>query len=628
MEHGAKPFLKATFFVLIACIIFGCSSSRKVVSSSAPEADATAAGSLEEDFEQSPVPAEVKPVETKAPANELRAHVWQEARSIEEEDIRQDKQDSGQSPSPVQASAKASKDAQQSLDEALEFCETSQDFWAQGDFENGLAALDQAYSLLLSVDTENDAELSQQKEDIRFMICKRMLEIYASRYTVAAGNHNAIPLVMNEYVERELKLFQTKEKDFFIRAYRRSGRYRPEIIKALREAGIPEELSWLPLIESGFKAKALSPARALGLWQFIPSTGYKYGLKRDQWIDERMDVSKETRAAIDYMRELHSMFGDWMTVLAAYNCGEGRVLRVIRSQNINYLDNFWDLFQKLPYETARYVPRFLATLYIIQDPGKYGMDLGEVEPPESYERVTVEKQMRLKDIAGTMELSDKAVEDLNPELRYKVTPPSSYELKVPRERGRILLARLDRIPSYSPPKSEYGYHQVRRGDTLSKLAARYRTSVRAIASANRIRTNSVIHVGQRLKIPGKGSEAVYVAKTKSSSLDKSKPVKHRVRRGDSLWSLARKHNTNIKEIKRANRLRSNELRVGQVLVIPRGNGAGVTGSLTKTYRVRRGDTPFKIAHNHKMQLNQFLRINDLTPRSKIFPGQMLLVEVR
>jgi membrane-bound lytic murein transglycosylase D len=341
-----------------------------------------------------------------------------------------------------------------------------------------------------------------------------------------------------------------------------------------------------------------------------------------------MDVSKATRAAIDYMREMHSMFGDWMTVLAGYNCGEGRVLRVIRNQNINYLDNFWDLFQKLPYETARYVPRFLATLHIIDNPKKYGMHLGEVDPPESYERVTVAKRMQLTDIAKTMDLPKETIEGLNPELRYKVTPPHSYELKVPKEKGRILLARVDRIPAYSPPKRQYVYHRVRRGETLGKLAARYRTSVRAIAKANRIRTNSVIRVGQKLKIPVKGSKPVYVAKKKKSKVDKSKPVRYRVRRGDSLWSVARKHHTNIKEITRANRLRTTSLRVGQVLVIPRGTATASSGSLTKTYRVRRGDTPFKIAQNHSMQLKQFLRINDLSPRSKIYPGQSLLVEVR
>jgi membrane-bound lytic murein transglycosylase D len=634
MDCGIKLFLKTILVILITCLVAGCSLGRKSISSS-PGSEPTSVTSSEpdEDFDKSPTPASEETagtgrVEPGSP-NALRAHVLRESQPIREEDIPRKPITLEESESDSETPEKGTKNAQQILDEALEFCETSQEFWGRGDFENGMAALDQAYSLLLGVETNDDPELGQQKEDIRFMICKRMLEIYASRYTVAGGNHNAIPLVMNQYVEREIRLFQDKENDFFLAAYERSGRYRPEMVRAFREAGLPEELSWLPLIESGFKARALSPARALGLWQFIPSTGYKYGLNRDEWIDERMDVTKSTRAAIDYMTELHSMFGDWMTVLAAYNCGEARVLQVIRSQNINYLDNFWDLFEKLPYETARYVPRFLATLHIIGNPEKFGMRLGEVAPPESYERVEVSKRMRLQDMAKTMELPPTSLEELNPELRYKVTPPSSYELKVPQERGRILIARIDQIPDYTPPETQYIYHQVKRGETLSQIAARHRTSVHAITSANRISTKSVIRVGQTLKVPTKGFvPQAYVGETKSVRVPESKPTRYRVTRGDSLWLLAGKYNTNIKEIMSANHLKTGRLHVGQVLLIPKGTTTVATGSPTKTYRVRNGDSPFKIAQSHSMKLDHFLRINDLTPRSKIYPGQLLLVEVR
>jgi membrane-bound lytic murein transglycosylase D len=190
---------------------------------------------------------------------------------------------------------------QPALDEALELCEISQEYWQNGELENAVEALDQAYALILEVDTTDQPKLIQQKEDLRFMISKRILEIYASRNIVVNGNHNAIPLVLNSHVQAEINLFTTgKEKYFFIESYRRSGRYRPKIVAALREAGLPEELSWLPLIESGFKVSALSRSRALGLWQFIPSTGYKFGLKRDKFIDGRMDPEKSTKAAIDY----------------------------------------------------------------------------------------------------------------------------------------------------------------------------------------------------------------------------------------------------------------------------------------------------------------------------------------
>jgi membrane-bound lytic murein transglycosylase D len=617
-----KSYLKATVLILLTFVAVGCLPYEQVVSFpdnlEAPPAADTEDAVYQPGVKQTP-PASPVGIDTAGATRETLDRRSQTktkpreelpASTIEETEI------------------KESKNAQQVLDEALEFCQTSQDFWGQGDFENAVAALDQAYNLILGAGTNDDPKLIQQKEDIRFMICKRTLEIYASRHIVATGNHNAIPMVMNRYVEREIKLFQGRERKFFVNAYRRSGRYRPEILKALEEAGLPKELSWLPLIESGFKVKALSRARALGLWQFIPSTGYKFGLKRDEWIDERMDVTKSTRAAIDYLKELHNIFGDWTTVMAGYNCGEARVLRVIRNQNINYLDNFWDLFKRLPYETARYVPRFLAALHIINDPQKYGLDLGRVDPPDVYERVTVSKRMQLKDIAKAMDISNKTLEGLNPELRYKATPPGSYELKVQKGKGPLLVANLDKIPAWTPPERLYAYHRVRRGETLSHLAARYRTSARAIARANNVSTRSIIRVGQRLKIPSRGSRRIYAKASKSSYSARSGPVRYRVRRGDSLWLLARRYNTNIKDIMRLNKLKTTRLHIGQRLVIRGGTEAVETGADTKTYRVKRGDSPYEIARAHNMKLQRLLRINRLTPRSKIYPGQVLSVEVR
>jgi membrane-bound lytic murein transglycosylase D len=548
-----------------------------------------------------------------------------EAETEHIEDVNGDIEEKGAAPAETNENGDISKEEgekAQTLDAALELCEASQEFWGEGNLERAFDALDQAYALILNVDPDNIPKLIQQKEDLRFMISKRILEIYASRYTVLNGNHKEIPLTMNTHVEKEIKRFQGIERRFFVESYQRSGRYRGEMLKALKEAGLPEELSWLPLIESGFKAKALSRARALGLWQFIPSTGYKFGLKRDAWIDERLDPEKATAAAISYLKELHNIFGDWTTVLAGYNCGEGAVLRVIRNQKINYLDNFWDLYQKLPSETARYVPRFLATLHILKDPAKYGITLEGLDEPIPYESVEIEKQVQLKTVADKLDVSHENLTALNPELRYQATPDTPYSLKVPLGAGEVLIAKLDDIPKWTPPQKSYIYHQVRRGESLYLISLKYRTSVRAITSANNIRQKHLIRPGQKLKIPVRergGRRAV------ASNYHLLPGGKYRVRTGDSLWLIARRFNTTTKEIERLNGLKSTRLYVGQVLKITEQEGT-LQAKNRKAYRVQPGDNLTWIAKKHNTTLTRILRVNSFSKNCTIYPGQVVFVE--
>jgi len=528
---------------------------------------------------------------------------------------------------PAPAPKPAKKSDQELLDSALEFCNASNDFWERGDLENALDALDQAYSLVLEVDPDDDPEILQQRDDLRITISKRIIEVYTSRFTVANGYRKAIPLVMNSHVDRAVKLFEGKDKRFFIHAYRRSGRYRPAILRALNEAGLPEELSWLPLIESGFKVHALSRSRALGLWQFIASTGYKFGLSRDRWIDERMDPKKSTKAAIAYLKELHQIFGDWTTALAAYNCGEGTVLRAIRTQKINYLDNFWDLYQKLPLETAFYVPKFLAVLHILNDPAAHGITLPPVDPEIESEEVAIEKQVHLKTVAKYIDMSYRELRDLNPELRYNFTPDTPYILNVPKGKGELFLAKIGEIPTWHPPVPAYVVHRVRRGESLSTIARRYGTSVRSIMARNGLRSRHYIKVGWKLKIPTHGT----YRHIKKASLPlsefrvKGEFMEYVVRKGDSLWKIAGRFGTTTKTIQSINQLNNTHLRIGQVLKIPK--GVSVAKDIkTKTYRVLKGDTAFVIAQKHQMDLSEFLSLNHLTPRSTIFPGQIMLVK--
>lgn len=515
---------------------------------------------------------------------------------------------------------------QAELDQALDLCQAAQDFWQQGEHDNAIQALDQAYSLILNIDTADDPKQSQQKEDIRFMISKRTLEIYASRNTVANGEFNAIPIVINKAVQEEINRITTNERDFFKQSLIRSGKFRPKILILLEEAGLPTELSWLPLVESGFKIRALSKARALGLWQFIPSTGYKFGLKRDDFIDERLDTEKSTHAAIAYLTELHKIFGDWSTVLAAYNCGEGRVLKTIQSQNVNYLDNFWDLYEKLPNETARYVPRFIATLEIVNNPKKYGFDLSNLDSPDDYDTVTISKQVHLKHIADKLDIPANVIYDLNPQLRYQISPNYPFELKVPLTQGEKLLSSIDALSVSELPQRSFAYHRVKKGESIRTISRKYKTDATTIAHANNIKRNNKLATGKILKIPYKTSikNSQMDKNSKSTSFDLANK-QHVVKQGDSLWNIAKRYQTTEKALKEKNHLSSGELLVGQVLKIP-GNGTPKVKTSRNVYKVKQGDNPFSIAKDHNMEVDRLLSLNQLTLKSRIYPGQKLYVE--
>jgi len=468
---------------------------------------------------------------------------------------------------------------QESLDAALYLLTQARSLWEKGELDDALASLDEAYSLILEIN--GDPELSRQKDDLRFMISKLIVQIVASRHRVVAGKKSEIPLLMNADVEKEIRSFQTVERGFFLRSYQRSGLYLPAIFKQLEEAGMPKELAWLPLVESGFQVHVLSRARALGLWQFIPSTGYKYDLKRDRWIDERMDVEKSTRAAIAYLKELHDLFGDWMTVLAAYNCGEGRVLRVISKQHINYLDHFWDLYRQLPHETARYVPRFLATLHIIRNPKKFGMDLAEnPDKPIPYEVVKAGKCMRLEDIAKHLSISKDVMLSLNSELRLQMTPEQEYDLRVPKGTGKTFLGVSEQIPKWEPPRlasKRFIRHRVRKGETLGRLAKRYHVSRQDLASANHMSVKRALRVGQRIRIPiddyrpvvsgAKSKKKSKKARAAAATAETGKILRYKVKKGDTLQSLAARFHMSVTEIKELNGLKGSKIRVNQIIKV-------------------------------------------------------------
>ena len=581
------------------------------------------------------------------------------------------------SPSPDEDFDEEDKEGDRDLmEEALTYLNQSQKLWEKGDIEKALDFLDQAYTLVL--ETDGDLEIARQKDDLRLLISKRILAIYSSIQSTTLGKRSEIPLAMNSDVEREIRSFQTCEKDFFVSSYQRSGIYRDNIVKELKKAGLPEELSWLPLVESGFKIGALSRARALGLWQFIPSTGYKFGLNRDEWVDERMDAEKSTRAAISYLKELHGMFGDWLTVLAAYNSGEGRVMRVISRQHINYLDRFWDLYHQLPNETARYVPRFLATLHIIRDPKKYGFDLKtdmEQTSPYEYKIVKSYKPMKLQDVAFYTGGSEDVLTGMNSELRHKMTPDKEYDLKLPPEAVEKYAQIVDQIPqSEKPnnvsmvsslnrgdhkservserpaPKSRYLNYRVKRGESLNSIAKKYGISPRTLRASNHLSSRNKLKAGHKIRIPIANSrilkrESVQIAGVGQSknSLAKETLIRYKVKKGDSLSSLAQRFGTSETEIKKMNRIKGKYLTTGSVIKISRfsnddsvsepkrdlsrkSNKRVSSRSKEKTYLVKKGDNLSLIAQKNNMSLDKLKEINNIAKRENLRPGQILIIQ--
>ncbi len=508
---------------------------------------------------------------------------------------------------------------------ALELCQAAELMLDEGDTEGALSALDQAYELMLELPGNGDGNYLQAKEDIRLLVADLISRHYRAGRTVAtrptASWDLELPMVDNEYVRKEIKSFTTVEREAFLEGYRRSGRYRPMILASLEEAGLPSQLSWLPMVESWFKVRAYSRASAVGMWQFISSTGQRYGLSRDGWVDERYDPEKSTEAAIGYLSDLHGMFGDWPKALAGYNCGEARVARLQRRSQTEYLD-FWDLYELLPRETRRYVPRLYAAIAIIEDPEKYGMTLPEPDPPFDSATVTVERAVQLEQLDALLGLGKGTLAELNPELRHKGTPPRPYELRVPAAGEQTLMAGLSSIPEWKPPETQYEIHRVRRGQTLSVIAQRYGTSVSAIMRTNNLRSANRIREGQSLRIPVRGSGRV--AQTSRTAVNGV----HTVRRGETLGVIAQAYGTTVSRIKNDNGLSSNlihpgqQLRVGAAASSASASGGGSDG---KSYTVRSGDTPGAIADRHGVGLSDLLQANRLGRRSTIYPGQTLVI---
>lgn len=316
-----------------------------------------------------------------------------------------------------------------------------------------------------------------------------------------------IPIEINERVRKWIHYFTTTDRARFERFLRRGSAYRETIETILKKHGVPKDIYYLGMVESGYSTRARSRARAVGPWQFMPGTGKLYGLKQNYYVDERQDIVRATEAAARYLRGLHTAFQSWYLAMAGYNAGEGRILgAVVRANSRDY----WDLVEKksLPSETRNYVPKVLAAIIIGRHPDKYGFKNIEEDAFPDYEGVEVPGGVSLSKIASKTGIQLSMLKKLNPHLRRGMTPASSktYTLWVPDGRAGVVADARSALEKYRVRAkktrslaSRKGYHIVRRGQSLSTIARRYGISVARLKRLNGLRS-SKIQAGKRLRI--------------------------------------------------------------------------------------------------------------------------------
>lgn len=496
-----------------------------------------------------------------------------------------------------------------------------------------------------------------------------------------------VPLVVNRLVEQNIAFFQGRGREFMERWLNVAGRYFPILRPIMKEEGVPEEIVYLTMVESGLNPVARSWKRAVGMWQFIKGTAHLYGLRWNFWYDERRDFEKATRAAARHLKDLHEEFGDWHLALAGYNSGAGRVYRGIRRSGST---DFFEMRRKLPRETRNYVPEYIAATIIGMNPAKYGF--GGIKPadPLRYEYVTVDDCVDLSVLADCAGTDLDTMRDLNPELVQWCTPPGmkGYRLRVPVGSSARFKEKYAAIPEQQ--KRDWIVHTIRRGETLSSIASRYGIPIGIVQETNHLTVKKRLSVGKTLVIPvPKGSERFEKLVLASAQTDPSRSYTPRVRRSNgnrtkmsrALAAAARRSPANVKDkaklsytVKKGDSLgqiaewyscRAADLRnwndipygrpihPGEDLVVwvPKSRAdqfkdidemslAEKDASLKKAadhsqndesladagphYVVRKGDTLDKIAKSHNVTILQIQRWNNLR-KNRIYPGQSLII---
>ncbi|MES2770132.1 MAG: LysM peptidoglycan-binding domain-containing protein [Bdellovibrionota bacterium] len=435
--------------------------------------------------------------------------------------------------------------------------------------------------------TDQSLEKSSQAEPARVDIpdAKVSLKIYPD-----------IPHHYNRHVQKWLDYFQSKRGSVHMQKYlERSARYLPAMKKILKENGLPEDLVYIALIESGFGSSARSHAGAVGYWQFIAPTGRRYNLQINSLIDERKDPFKSTLAAVKYFRSLYNVFGNWYFAFAGYNGGENRMFRVLMKHDSR---DFWTIAETkkmLPKETANYIPKYIAARMIAKNPEKYGFTNLEYHEPLSFSEVVASQTVNLRTMAQEMGIQYEDLRSLNPQFNTEFAPNlnnQSLVIRVPTnstEKATVAMSKsyVANTRAIAMVRSNESYrYKVKHGDTLHRIAKKHGTTISRIRSMNNLGSKSALRVGQFLKVPEgqanqkqiiqdlrrtlKESRTAEKKPQSSKRIKKDKKQQIIVRRGDTLLNIARKYNVSLSRILAANDLsRRSKLLVGTKLVIPK-----------------------------------------------------------
>lgn len=461
------------------------------------------------------------------------------------------------------------------------------------------------------------------------------------------------PLVENKRIDFWINYFTGPGRERFERAVYRMQFYRPTVEAVLEELGLPPELICVALIESGFSMHATSYAYAVGPWQFIRGTARLYGLRSNWWIDERRDIVASTYAAGHYFQDLYGIWNDWTLALAAYNCGEYRVARQIGRQRTK---NFWRL--NLPRQTERYVPKFLAALYILREPEKYDLEIPTVLPM-NFDQVTVTDATDLKIIADCAETTVDEIRELNPHLLRWATPPKmEVVIRVPPGKSDVFEENLAKIPD--DERITWRRHTIKRGETLSEIARSYGTTVATLKKLNGIRNSHRIREGHALIVPMKGGDFASVASSKPGYMNPSRSISkeqlervarrnqppagykrltYTVKRHDTLGDIAEAYRTRASKLRAWNNLRYHSyIYPGQKLAIyvpesfdapdrvPTSVQLPDASSHTRhRHVVKKGETFYSISRMYQVGLNELLAWNNKSARSVLHPGDVLTI---